>query len=103
MNANQTVDPSKHRTIDAPRPPAAFRAPRNGASGRRMKLPVPDEGVAKVMAAVARRIGEQPAAALAAAIALGFVFGGAMSFRAGRVLLSVAARQLGREVIKQLL
>lgn len=53
--------------------------------------------------AVLQRICRRPLASLAVAIGVGFVVGGALSFRAGRVALAVAARHVAREVLKQVL
>ncbi len=109
MNANQPIEAgagTKPRGHEARRPApteGGGRGPRRPAARRRGPLPLPDGRVAEVMSGVAGRIGNQPVTSLAVAAALGFVVGGALSFRAGRVLLSLAARQLGREVIKQLL
>ncbi len=59
--------------------------------------------VLSILDAVARRIRNQPLAAIAVAIGAGFVLGGALSFRAGRVLVTAGARHLSRELLKQLL
>jgi hypothetical protein len=53
--------------------------------------------------AMARRIRRRPLAALAVGAAAGFVIGGALSFRVGRVLLAAGARHVARELLKQLL
>jgi hypothetical protein len=53
--------------------------------------------------ALARHVRDRPVASLVAAVGAGFVVGGALSFRAGRVALAVAVRRLAREVLKQLL
>ncbi len=53
--------------------------------------------------AVMQRIRRRPLASLAVAVGAGFVVGGALSFRAGRIALRAAARHVAREVLKQLL
>jgi hypothetical protein len=53
--------------------------------------------------AMARRIRRRPLAALAVGAAAGFVIGGALSFRVGRILLAAGARHVARELLKQLL
>ncbi|HSY21896.1 MAG TPA: hypothetical protein VK841_07270 [Polyangiaceae bacterium] len=51
--------------------------------------------------AVVARIRSQPHASMAVAAGVGFVLGGALSFRAGRVVLAAATRHVGRELFKQ--
>jgi hypothetical protein len=53
--------------------------------------------------AIVRRIRRRPLTSLAVAIGVGFVVGGALSFRAGRVALAAAARHVARELLKQVL
>jgi hypothetical protein len=53
--------------------------------------------------AIVRRIRRRPITALAAAIGAGFIVGGALSFRAGRVALAAAFRHVARELLKQVL
>jgi hypothetical protein len=59
--------------------------------------------VLELVAALARRIRRRPLAALAVGVGVGFVIGGALSFRAGRLLLAAGARQVARELLKQLI
>lgn len=59
--------------------------------------------VLELVAAVARRIRRRPLAALAVGVGIGFVIGGALSSRAGRLLLAAGARQVARELLKQLI
>ncbi len=51
--------------------------------------------------AVVARIQRQPYASMAVAGGVGFVVGGALSFRAGRVVLAAAARHMSRELFRQ--
>jgi hypothetical protein len=50
-----------------------------------------------------RRVRQRPLAAVVAAVGVGFVIGGALSFRAGRVALGTVGRQVARELLKQVL
>jgi hypothetical protein len=59
--------------------------------------------VVQLIEAVARRIRRRPLAALAVGAGIGFVIGGALSFRTGRLLLAAGARQVVRDLLKQLL
>jgi hypothetical protein len=61
------------------------------------------ERVSSLTKAVVRRIRRQPLTSLFVMIGAGFVVGGALSFRAGRVVLVAAARHVGRELLKQVL
>jgi hypothetical protein len=53
--------------------------------------------------AVKRRVRERPLTAVAAAVAVGLLVGGGLSFRLGRLLLAAASRHVVREVLKQVL
>jgi len=53
--------------------------------------------------AVKRRVHERPLTAVAAAVAVGLIVGGGLSFRMGRLLLAAASRHVVREVLKQVL
>jgi hypothetical protein len=53
--------------------------------------------------AVKRRVQERPLTAVAAAVAVGLIVGGGLSFRLGRLLLAAASRHVVREVLKQVL
>jgi ElaB/YqjD/DUF883 family membrane-anchored ribosome-binding protein len=57
----------------------------------------------QLIEAVARRIRRRPLAALAVGAGIGFVIGGALSFRTGRLLLAAGARHVVRDLLKQLL
>jgi hypothetical protein len=59
--------------------------------------------VLELIEAMARRIRRRPLAALAVGAGIGFVIGGALSSRTGRLLLAAGARHVVREVLKQLL
>jgi hypothetical protein len=59
--------------------------------------------ISNLTGALVRRIRREPFTSLAIATGAGFVIGGALSFRMGRVALGVAARQVGRELLKQVL
>ena len=76
---------------------------------RRRRLPAAlafegqEARILELVEALGRRIRRRPLAALAAGVGLGFVIGGALSFRAGRILLAAGARHAARELLKQLL
>jgi hypothetical protein len=53
--------------------------------------------------AASDRIRERPLASLGVGLGLGFLIGGALSFRAGRIALAAAARHVAREILKQVL
>jgi hypothetical protein len=57
----------------------------------------------ELLDAVVARIRRQPYASMAIAGGAGFVLGGALSFRAGRVVLAAATRHVGRELFRQVL
>jgi hypothetical protein len=86
------------------------RPPARGPTARGTPLASPlgfmvghDARLATAFRAVAERIRERPLTSIAAALGIGFVVGGAASFRAGRLTLSVAARRLARQVLKAVL
>jgi hypothetical protein len=104
MNANERIESAVEgprvageRRKGSERTRAIQRVP------RRLPLPAADTRVAEVTAGVARRISAQPFEAMAIALAVGFALGGALSFRAGRLALRIAARHVGRELLKQFL
>jgi hypothetical protein len=59
--------------------------------------------VLDLVLAMGRRMRRRPLATLAIGAAAGFVIGGALSFRVGRILLGAGARHVARELLKQLL
>jgi hypothetical protein len=79
------------------------------ASPRRVRLPAvlglegQEARILELLEAIGRRIRRRPLPALAVGVGIGFVVGGALSFRAGRLLLAAGARRAGRELLKQLL
>jgi hypothetical protein len=93
------------------RPPAREPAPpqRAVALQRTRRIPAafgmvgPETRIVEFAGELGRRIRREPLKALAVAVGAGFVIGGAMSFRAGRLLLAAAARHVTRELLKQLL
>jgi ElaB/YqjD/DUF883 family membrane-anchored ribosome-binding protein len=86
--------------IESPRASALRRVPDTAGM---TELEGPAARVADLARAVARRIRERPIKSLAVAIGVGFVVGGALSIRAGRMALAAAARHVAREVLKQVL
>jgi hypothetical protein len=92
--------------------PDAFTAPPTTgkrATRRLRRLPpslgleVQETRVLELVEAIERNIRRRPFTALACAIGAGFVIGGALSSRAGRLLLATGARHAARELLKQLL
>ena len=55
---------------------------------------------AELARALYARIRERPLTSLAVAVGVGFLVGGALSFRAGRFALVAAARRVAQEVFK---
>jgi hypothetical protein len=87
-----------------PATPAALqRSRRTPAAFASFAAGGPEARILEVAQALRKRIRRQPIAALAIAAGAGFVIGGAMSFRAGRLLLAAGARNVARELLKQLL
>ena len=58
---------------------------------------------AELAEAIARRIRRQPLSSVALVLGVGFAVGGALTFRAGRIVLAAAARHVARELLKQVL
>ncbi|MGD0674684.1 MAG: hypothetical protein ABSC94_04655 [Polyangiaceae bacterium] len=103
MNANERIESATASSIKEAGP--ARRSP-SGARGVHRAPPiVADEPVtaAQALKSVARTIASKPASSLAAALGIGFLVGGALSFRAGRIALGAASRRVARELLKQLL
>lgn len=63
----------------------------------------PDARLAEVARAVCERIVSRPLTSAMLAVSVGFVVGGALSFRAGRLALAAAGRHILRELLKQVL
>jgi predicted aminopeptidase len=104
MNANEPIDPVVHGPrASGERRKGSEQARAIRRASRRVALPAADSRVAEVMSGVARRIAAQPLESLAIALTVGFALGGALSFRAGRFALRIAARRAGRELLKQFL
>ena len=68
-----------------------------------MDLDQPMAPIRAIVQVVTRRVRERPFAAVAAAVAIGVIVGGGLSFRLGRLLLAAASRHVAREVLKQVL
>jgi ElaB/YqjD/DUF883 family membrane-anchored ribosome-binding protein len=109
MNANQPIEEGSvlHAVGGGARKRPARSARRLRADGRavpeRDALDGPGERIADLAAAVARSIRSRPMHSIAVALGVGFVVGGALSFRAGRIVLGAAARHVAREFLKQVL
>jgi hypothetical protein len=59
--------------------------------------------ILELVEALGRQIRRRPLASLAVGLGAGFVIGGALTSRAGRILLAAGARHVARELLKQLL
>jgi ElaB/YqjD/DUF883 family membrane-anchored ribosome-binding protein len=115
--ASSSVDAqAASRSVDAQASPAIDAEPgaRAWASSRSRPTPHRRSGmvvgfeqqqahILELIEAVARRIRRRPLAALVVGAGVGFVIGGALSCRMGRLLLAAGARHVTRELLKQLL
>lgn len=98
-------------TTTAPAPSAAPPRTHRHATPRTVReaarpsfeLEGPAAPLRAMVHAVTRRVRERPLTAVAAAVALGVIVGGGLSFRLGRLLLASASRHVVREVLKQVL
>lgn len=102
-------------TTTAPAPSAASPRTRSyaapGPAARTVREPArpsfeldgPVAPLRAIVRAVTQRVHERPLTAVAAAVALGVIVGGGLSFRLGRLLLASASRHVVREVLKQVL
>jgi hypothetical protein len=100
-------------TTTAPAPSvAAPAAPPMDRRGAMPREPAPSPALVldgrasplwAIARAVKRRVHERPLTAVAAAVAVGLIVGGGLSFRMGRLLLAAASRHVVREVLKQVL
>jgi hypothetical protein len=95
VTTDQATEPTPPKSASSPRTPHVHAS--DGVSEG------PKARIADLVDAVARFARARPYAALAAAAVAGFVVGGGLSSRAGRMLLSAGARQAGQELLKQLL
>jgi len=95
---------SSGRRGGASRPPVrrAELLPARRASGV-PAVPDPTVRAGELARTLARHIRTRPLASLAVAVGVGFAVGGALSFRAGRIALAVAARHVARELLKRVL
>jgi hypothetical protein len=66
-------------------------------------LEVQETKVLELVEAIERNIRRRPLTALVCGIGGGFVIGGALSSRVGRLMLATGARHVARELLKQLL
>jgi hypothetical protein len=81
-----------------------MHAPRRALAARSsVELQGPVRRIEALAEAMSERVRSQPATSLATALAIGFLVGGALSFRVGRIFLAAAARRLSRELLKQVL
>jgi len=91
-------------SIDHARPAARAHALRRApATTPAEAVEGPDSRIADLVRALAERIVARPVTAGVVAIGMGFVVGGALSFRGGRMALAAAGRHILRELLKQVL
>ncbi len=95
-------------TTTAPAPSATFPRGRQRATAREPTRPSfdldgPSAPLRAIVQSMTRRVRERPLTAMAAAVAIGVIVGGGLSFRLGRLLLAAASRHVAREVLKQVL
>lgn len=91
----------EEKAVRRPRSPRPVRATRGGAVA--LVTGGPETRLLELLALAGQRVRKRPLTAMALAMGAGFVIGGALSFRAGRLLLATAARTVARELLKQLL
>jgi hypothetical protein len=99
------VDEPSSRPAQPPAPrPAALRNRRRASAALGLDAFEGHEGrILGLIEAVGRRIRRRPLASIAVGVGIGFVVGGALSFRAGRILLAAGARRAARELLKKVL
>jgi hypothetical protein len=95
--------PTGHEVAQPSWAPRVRAIRRVGHEPDRVELEGPHVRVKDLARALADRIRQRPLASLAAAIGVGFLVGGALTFRAGRIALAAAARHVARVVLKQVL
>ena len=113
MNANELIEPGGGGStvpsggLQARRGPgtgdARFLRPRALVVHEPAELEGPAARARDLARSVARRIRSRPVSSLLLAVGVGFIVGGALSFRVGRVLLASASRHIARELLKQVL
>lgn len=106
MSANEQIDAAilNNDSIARPRGPARPRALRRlPTTVAAEQVGRPDSRIADIARALAGQIASRPVTAGIVAVSVGFVVGGALSFRAGRLALAAAGRHILRELLKQVL
>jgi hypothetical protein len=100
-----TAASPRTRSYAAPRTAPPRTAPTTVREPARpsFELDGPVAPLRAIVRAVTQRVHERPLTAVAAAVALGVIVGGGLSFRLGRLLLASASRHVVREVLKQVL
>ncbi|HXX69666.1 MAG TPA: hypothetical protein VEK07_20960 [Polyangiaceae bacterium] len=106
MSANERIETVIMSTdsIDRTPPPARVRALRRIPTTAAVEeIEGPESRIADFARALAERIMARPVTAGVLAVGVGFVVGGALSCRAGRMALAAAGRHVLRELLKQVL
>ena len=105
MNAKQPTENPPHAPRAARAEPTRRESPR--ALRRVPSSPPPARGegsdlrVVELIAGARRHVVARPVSATLAALGIGFVLGGALSFRAGRIAMATLGRRLAVELLKE--
>jgi hypothetical protein len=108
LDSSQASTPRRGRRPKSPSRETGPQ-PRSVALQRPRRIPAalglggPETRILELVDELSRRVRREPLKALAVAGAVGFLVGGAMTFRAGRLLLAAGARHVTRALLKQLL
>jgi hypothetical protein len=106
MNVNQSVDPaviSREGKFSAAAQGVARPLQRSLSNAALRRVSRGDARASALARGVVERIRERPLTSIVAALGIGFVVGGALSFRMGRTALRVATRYVARELLKAVL
>lgn len=99
-----TAPPAGHGYGEAGEPTVhATRAELRAPGPRPAEMAVPAVRVHELVRALAAGIRRRPLTSLGVAIGVGFLVGGALSFRAGRIVLAAAARRVAKQVLEKVL
>jgi hypothetical protein len=99
------VPPATPKAIGRTAPDIACDANGIDGNGRHeaIEREEPALRVIELARALSGRIRKRPLTSLGVALGVGFLIGGALTFRAGRIALAVVVRRVAREVLKQVL
>ena len=105
MDASERIGPVPRATPQETTVRDSPRALRRVPSAPTPGAPIvpPDLRIAELVGVFGRHIAARPLTSTLIAMGAGFVLGGALSFRAGRMALAVLGRHAFREVLKEVL